>query len=72
MANHRGDPTEPLEKREEFEERCINRFENVERPPIKQWDKDAFLPKQRAHCGEMKLTVLQFLKFSTDCFNVPH
>ena len=58
MANHRGDPTEPFEEWETFQEGYINRFEDAETPPIKEWDRNAFLPEQCAHRGEMKFTML--------------
>ena len=58
MTNHCCDPTEPLEKREAFEEKCIHRFEDTESPSIKQWNRNALLPEQRADCGEMKFTML--------------
>ena len=58
MTNHRGNPTEPLEEWQAFEEKCVNRFENAEGPPIEQWNSNAFLPEQCAHRSEMKLTML--------------
>ena len=70
MANHRSDPTEPFEEGKAFEEESINQTKNAEGPSINQWDRKAFLPEQRTHRGEMKLTMLQLLKLSTDRLNV--
>ena len=72
VANHRGNPTEPVEEWKAFQERCINRLEDAKVPPIKEWDRNAFLPEECAHCGEMELTMFQLLKFSADGFDVAH
>ena len=70
VADHRCDPAEPFQEGEAFKEAYINRFEETKRPLIKRWDRNTFLPEQRAHSGEMKLTMLQLLKFGTNCFNI--
>ena len=70
MADHRCNPAEPFEEGEAFQKKCINRFEQMERRFIKDWNTEALLPKQRAHRGEMKLTMLQLLKGSTDGLNI--
>ena len=70
MTNYRRDPAESLEEGKTFKERCINRVEDTESPPIKQWYRNAFLPEQRTHRREMKLTMLQPFKLSTDCLNI--
>ena len=70
MTYHCCDPAEPLEEWKAFEERCINYVEEAEGPPIKQWNRNALLPEECAYCGEMKLTMLQLFKLSTDCLNI--